>query len=101
MPTARKIEAMHQHYGINPNEICRDCCNLICHDWGKGHKRYYKCLMYADSASTSSDWRVHNQACGKFDIPFDELRHIPLMDQLTHAPKEVDDKPIRGQVSML
>lgn len=93
----RKINAMHSKYGMKSGCFCRDCDNLIAgyyHD-----KKYKKCLWYGASHSEATDWAFSYTACGKFNIPFDESRHIPLMQTLKHEHIP-ESRPINGQISL-
>ena len=94
--TARKIEAMHAMYGIEPGEKCRDCCNFGSYTQSR---TWYKCAAYGESRGASTDWAKSYTACGLFDIPFENLKARTMVQMLKHAPRaemEIAD----GQIKM-
>ncbi len=89
---------MHKRYGVCDGKICGDCCNMI---EGKYHdKTYRKCVAYGLSHSFATDWARSWQACGRFDVEFDESRQKPLMDTLKHEARK-SFAPADGQMSLL
>ena len=93
----RKIEAMYREYGICDGQICGDCCNLSSYTQSR---TWYKCEAYGVSNSEATDWAKRNMACGLFDIPFDKVNRIPLMQKLKHGPSQIISEPIKGQTIM-
>ena len=94
--TARKIEAMHAMYGVEPGEKCRDCCNFGSYTQSR---TWYKCVAYGDSHGASTDWAGRYTACGLFDIPFENLKTRTMIQMPMHAPRaemEIAD----GQIKM-
>lgn len=94
---ARKIDAMHQFYGKDPEE--RKCaeCEFLLH--GRYHdKWYYKCEVYGCSHSESTDWRKSYGACGLIGKAFPE-GDTRIKDVVSRErPKE--EEPMPGQLSM-
>ena len=70
----RKIDRMHELFGVKFGEKCRDCMHLK-----GGVNEYRKCEVYGDSASEATDWALKYTACGLFnevwkgDIPIVRL----------------------------
>ena len=93
----RKIDAMHQLYGIQNGRFCKDCHLLRGYDYHG--RRYYKCAAYGDSNSEATDWRLYFPACNLivFGLP---QGHVPVIERLKHGARGNDDKPIPGQMTM-
>jgi hypothetical protein len=60
----KTIGKMHLLYGKIEGAVCRDCVHLTCHEYAN---KYFKCKLYGDTSSSSTDWRVRWPACGKFE----------------------------------
>lgn len=89
----RKIEAMHDLFGVLSDKRCEDCSNLIQGDYHGIHLR--KCIVYGATHSAATDWRKKYVACGMFDK---EHTGRTIIDLLKSAPRRVDDmQPINGQ----
>jgi hypothetical protein len=93
----RKIKAMHREYGRLDGCKCGDCCNLSSYTQSR---TWYKCEAYGNSNSEATDWAKRNIACGLFNISFDKVNRIPLIQKLKHEPKQIIDEPIKGQSVM-
>lgn len=85
----RKIDAMHKRFGTASGK-CKDCSNLIIHTFGDKSRRVYKCELYGNSCSESTDWRISFQACGMMNKPMPKDM-VPVVRQLVHEKKT---KPI-------
>lgn len=92
----RKIDAMHRRFGITDMLHCRSCCHCI--KVRPTDRQFYKCELYGDTNSESTDWRVGFLACGMFDRPVDMERWVPVIDEIKHAPKP-PDPPLEGQMT--
>ena len=91
----RKIDAMHDLFGIENGKRCEDCSNLI-----KG--RYHdlvlrKCTVYGATHSEASDWRKKYVACGMFNIEYSGRPIITLLQSKTAD----EDQPIEGQMTII
>lgn len=98
--TRRKIDAMHQKYGLSTCGRCGDCCNFL---HGRYHDRYLsKCAAYGLTHSEATDWRAKYLACGLFNKPFDQLqpKRRPLIETITRGGAEQDNAPLEGQISL-
>ena len=93
MAEKRKIEAMHQNFGVLPDKRCENCINLIQGKYHGIHLR--KCTVYGATHSAASDWRKKYVACGMYNT---EYTGRPIIELLKSAKKTVDDAPIDGQV---
>ena len=92
----KKIEAMHNEYGKDVEHKCKDCCNLSSYTQSR---TWYKCEAYGNTSGEATDWAKRNTACGKFNIPFDPNKTIPLIKKLKHEPRI--DEPLPGQITLL
>ena len=92
----RKIEAMHNQYGLIENK-CKYCCNFCSYT---ANKTWYKCKAYGISNSEATDWAKSNVACGRFNIPFDEEKEVPLLEKIKHSHSAMVDFPIDGQIEI-
>lgn len=91
--TIKKIEAMHKLYGIVPNKKCGDCCNLIERRY---NNKYFKCAVYGDSCSISTDWAKKWEACGMFNVEVKPDNHRALSIKI----KKDEAIPMDGQIEM-
>ena len=92
----KKIEAMHNVYGKDAEHKCKECCNLSAYSQ---NRTWHKCEMYGISSSEATDWAKSSMACGKFNIPFDANKNVPLIKKLKHEPRI--DEPLPGQLTLL
>ena len=90
----RKIDAMHERFGVVPDKRCGECSNLIS---GRYNTRYLsKCVVYGATHSEASDWKKRNMACGMFNK---EWNGYPIIRRLT--PDKAEPVPeIEGQESL-
>ena len=75
----RKIELMHQLFGIYSGRKCADCENFVTgiyHD-----KKLQKCIVYGMTHSEASDWRQKYDACGMFNREYSGTDIIRLVTQ--------------------
>lgn len=89
----RKIDAMHERFGVVPGERCENCTNLI-----KGlynTKFLRKCAVYGATHSEASDWRKKYVACGMFNR---EYNGNPIIE-LVNRERKKDEAPIEGQLT--
>ena len=62
MTSEQKAKRMYKQFGmITDGRRCKDCDNLI------KVGAYYKCLIYGNTHSEASDWKISNTACGMID----------------------------------
>lgn len=94
MAVKRKIDAMHERFGILPDKMCEDCDNLIQGDYHGIHLR--KCTVYGATHSAATDWRKKYVACGMFN---QEYHGRTIIDVLKHTSMTIND-PIDGQIYM-
>lgn len=52
-------EEMQATYNSKPGKKCGDCAHFK-----RYGDRYFKCLKYANTASSATDWRSGWEACG-------------------------------------
>lgn len=94
----RKIEAMHEAYGMHPN-LCKVCDHFRKCTTRAG-RTYFKCEAYGDSASESTDWRANWTACGLFNQPLHPELHTPMIERLKRAERKEPEGPVEGQISL-
>ena len=92
----RKISAMWAEFGMLPGCYCGNCCHLI----ERRHQRkYYKCEIYGQSASSATDWVKGWTACKAYNVV--GITKTDLYKSLWHPfKKHEDDPPIEGQMEM-
>jgi len=91
----RKIDSMHEMFGVRADRRCEDCDNLLQGDY---HGRHYrKCTVYGVSHSEASDWRKSYIACGRYNKEW--TGHRTVMDLRTLG-KDAPVEPCEGQMSM-
>lgn len=87
----KKIDLMHEMFGKAEGK-CADCTNLISH---LANRRFYKCIIYGNTSSSASDWRLQYDACGMKDrLPADGMKAV--MQLKNKKPEPVCE----GQISM-
>ena len=91
----RKIEAMYERYGHRPGAECRSCINLIRYAY-KGAV-YSKCTAYGSTRSEATDWKLSNEACGRYGKPLC-AEELELLTELRHAPRTEPEPPAEGQI---
>lgn len=61
---AQSVNPLLRYFGKGPEgERCKNCEHLYYKSYSK---KYYKCDLRKDTASTKTDHRVNWPACGKF-----------------------------------
>ena len=63
-PLPERIRTMYFMYGLNKDEICKDCIHLIRYKMGAS---WLKCDLTIQTGGKGTDWRANWQACGKFE----------------------------------
>lgn len=86
----RKIDLMHELFGVMKGEKCRDCKHLH-----GGVNEYRKCLVYGNTRSEATDWALKYDACGLWNKPYEG--DVPII-KLVHADKP--DVQVEGQLSI-
>ena len=89
----RKIEAMYERYGHCPGAKCRSCINLI--RYAHRGTVYSKCTAYGNTRSEATDWKLSNEACGRYGKPLCG-KEPELLTELIHAPGP--EHPVEGQI---
>ena len=94
----RKIQLMHQMFGWNKKELCRDCRHFD--RWRVGDKIVIrKCDVYGVTASKASDWCASYPACGLFNQDYVGRK---IIDFVKHErAKDIDNEPLEGQIDIL
>lgn len=90
----KNIEIMHSMFGELPEHKCGECSNLISHT---ANRRWYKCGVWGQSSSESSDWRKKWTACGMFRK---EYTGTPIKDYTKRKPMVKADVQIEGQMRL-
>ena len=91
----RPIDKMYQLYGIESGKKCGECKHFLRQIY-KG-KTYFKCGLYGESNSSSTDFRLSYEACGLYNKTRDPKHDRPVKD--VRVRKE-DDEQIDGQMSL-
>lgn len=61
----RRGEVMRARFGDGPEgKKCTTCKHLTSH---YAHKKFFKCLLYGDTASSATDWNSRQAACAKWE----------------------------------
>ena len=87
----RKIERMHDLFGVTPNEKCKSCYHLK-----GGVNEYRKCEIYGRSASEATDWALKYDACGMWNKPYSGG---PIV-RLNKGRVKVPEMQVEGQISL-
>lgn len=90
----RKINRMHQLFGLEPGHACGECVNLVCAQ--VGHRVRYKCMVYGFTHSEASDWAWSWPACRMFGHEYSGQAVIELSE--SHKDMET---PLEGQINLL
>ena len=90
----KNIEIMHSMFGEFPEHKCGECSNLYKNTYSRS---YWKCGVWGQSSSESSDWRKKWTACGMF---CKEYVGTPIKDYVKRAPRVKDDIQIEGQMEL-
>lgn len=89
---ARKIDKMHELFGIRWEKKCKDCMHLK-----GGVNEYRKCEVYGESASEATDWALKYTACALWNEPYNG--GIPIVN-LNKGRRKHQEEPIEGQISL-
>lgn len=99
-----KIALMHKEYGALTGITCRTCPHLDAYCNADCTRVWYKCKLFGVSASTATDWRCGNTACGGFTIRPGDAKRKGLYGKVYRQVKGKRDRSpaeqIRGQVEM-
>lgn len=60
----KRIEYMHAKFGEIKEHVCGECAHFRRYQQAT---TWFKCLLYGESGSASTDWRAKWIACGKFE----------------------------------
>jgi len=94
MTSEQKAKRMYKRFGkITDGRRCKDCDNLIKVE--HGNHRVYKCLVYGNTHSEASDWRISNTACGMINREYKGRPIIELRETQSRS-----DEQIEGQLTV-
>ena len=100
----KKIDLMHEIYGVLDKVTCRTCPHLTAHGNGDCTRVWYKCRLYGTSCGPGTDWRCGYTACNGFTIPEEEAEEKHLYGQPYRMVKGLRDKQpeeqLPGQLQM-
>lgn len=91
----RNIDKMYSLYGVEDGKKCGTCNHLIRQDY-RG-KVYYKCGLYGDSCSASTDFRLSYDACGMHNKKRDPRQDKPIVKM---RMQDEEDDQIAGQMDI-
>ena len=91
-----KIDEMHRLFGTDYAHTCGECKHFFSYTESR---KWFKCRLYGDSRSESTDWRKSYVACGNYNKQLDK-DFIPVVQRVIHAPKLHEDEQIPGQMDM-
>lgn len=90
MAMLRKIDRMHEIFGVLEGEKCKNCYHLL------GEKgTYRKCEIYGDTASEATDWALSWTACKMWNNPY--CGDIPVIKGTKRYKEEAQ---VPGQMSL-
>jgi hypothetical protein len=94
----RKIDAMHQEYGIDKQgRMCKGCVNYSSYIWRSRTVR--KCLAYGDTRSESTDWKASYIGCGLYGKLFEGTGRRTMIEVLKAAPRvNTGTEQLDGQI---
>ena len=95
--TMRKIELMHQTFGIIDEKQCKDCQYFERHRY---NKTYFKCRIYGVSSSEATDWAMKYKACGAINMPKEEAKKYDGHGIIKLVRPKKIDMPIEGQLEL-
>lgn len=95
----KKIDLMHEIYGVMDNVTCRTCPHLTAHGNGDCTRVWYKCRLYGTSCGPGTDWRCGYTACNGFTITEEEAEEKHLYGQPYCIVKGLRDKQPEEQLS--
>ena len=91
--SVRKIELMHEVFGMTTDAKCKECSNLLRLKWRD--KSYRKCAVYGATHSDATDWCVSYTACGMFCKEYNGKNVVNLVH-----PDKKEELPLDGQMDM-
>ena len=91
----KRIELMHELFGIDEEHQCKTCCHIERHSMSRS---YYKCIAYGDTPSEASDWRLKWTACGLYNKPLEG--DVPIIELKKHMPKPITETQCEGQMNL-
>lgn len=92
----RKIELMHQIFGLRKGYKCAECENFVS---GMYHnKKLQKCKVYGMTHSEASDWRQKYDACGMFNREYSGTDIIRLVTPDRNMKKI--SQPLENQIDL-
>ncbi len=60
-----RTQRMIARYGPGPEgKRCKTCKHLT---YTLANKKFFKCLLYGNTASVATDWRCTQEACGRYE----------------------------------
>lgn len=88
----RKISAMYKYSGgTEYRHNCHECKNCI--KIKQGSRFAYKCMIYGDTGTAESDWKISYIACRLFNKP------IPAVPVIKAIKQKRGEEDIPGQIS--
>lgn len=84
--------------GTSWQHTCKECKNLVRVSVGK--RAVHKCLVYGNTASTATDWRVSYTACKHFNMPVPERPLIETNGKRVNQEQELEIEQLPGQMSI-
>ena len=90
----KNIDAMHAVFGVaDPERKCHECQYFIEKIFDK---KYFKCMIYGNTNSESTDWRKKYTACSLIDK---EYAGIPIHEYTKrNSPTKEEEIPVEGQM---
>ena len=92
----RKIEAMHNMFGVLNGKCCADCCHIRCYT--HNNRNYWKCSLYGISSSVATDWVKGWTACKAFNVM--TINKKDIYKTLARTPREDKSEQLEGQISL-
>lgn len=90
----KKNDLMYELFGKDEEHQCKTCKNLSLYE---ANRKYYKCSVYGNTNSESTDWRLKWSACGFYNKDYD---WIPVIEYKKHMPRKKAETQINGQMTI-
>lgn len=90
------IEAMYKHFGRGDGR-CQSCNHLV--KVQHGGTAAYKCLIYGNTHSEATDWRLKYDACGLKGKARPDWFQVDMIDYLRNRRPKTDEQ-VEGQMSL-